>query len=249
MKRCFAGFAVAAILLMPALSAAAPALKFTPLKGGVYLVEDNAYLRENSVVYIGKDHVTVVGATITPQTAEALVREIQKVTSLPITEVVDTNHDPDRFGGNAYFKKIGAKIISTALTRDLMEKEGAAQIKKTQAFVRDYPDVPVVLPDTIYPGNFELQGGAIQALYLGPSHSPDDIFVWFPDEKILYGGCALKPQLGNMDGADLVEYSRTLQRLKDLHLPIDIVIAGHYDAIQKAGLIDRFLEMLAQYKK
>jgi metallo-beta-lactamase class B len=52
-----------------------------------------------------------------------------------------------------------------------------------------------------------------------------------------------------MDGADLVEYPRTLQNLKDLHLPIDIIIAGHYDAIQKADLVDCFLEMLARYKK
>lgn len=249
MKRCFASFAMAAILLAPAFSVTAPVLKFTPLKGGVYLVEDDTYLHENSVVYIGKGYVTVVGATMTPQTAEALVREIQKVTPLPITEVVDTNHDPDRFGGNAYFKKIGAKIISTVLTRDLLEKEGAAQIKKTQVFVRDYPNVPIILPDTTYPGNFELQGGAIQALYLGPSHKPDDIFVWFPKEGILYGGCALKPHLGNMDGADLVEYPRTLQNLKELHLPIDIIIAGHYDAIQKADLIDSFLDMLTWYKK
>lgn len=224
-------------------------LKLTLLKGNVYLVEDRVYLQENSLVYIGRNHVTVVGATMSPQTAEMLAAEIRKVTSLPITEVVDTNHDPDRFGGNAYFKQLGAKIISTTLTRDLLEKEGKDVIRQTQAFLPNYPTVPIVLPDTTYPGSFDLQDGAVRALYLGPSHKPDDIFVWFPTEKVLYGGCAIKPQLGNMDGADLVEYPKTLQKLKDLHLPIDIIVSGHYSAIHKADLIDRYLEMLAQYKK
>jgi metallo-beta-lactamase class B len=249
MKRALFVFVAMVLLLAPVLSGADPLLKLIPLKGSVYLVEDSFYAKENSVVYIGRDHVTLVGATMTPHTAEVLVDEIRKVTSLPITEVINTNHDPDRFGGNAYFKQIGAKIISTSLTRDLMQKEGEALIKQTQAFVHDYPSVPVVLPDTTYPGSFDLQNGAVRALYLGPSHKPDDIFVWFPNERILYGGCALKPQLGNMDGADLVEYPKTLQKLKDLHLPIEIIVAGHYSSLHNADLIDRYMEMLAQYKK
>jgi metallo-beta-lactamase class B len=244
-------FVFTAIVLLSASihSKADPLLKLIPLKGSVYLVEDSFYVKENSVVYIGRDHVTVVGSTMTPHTAEVLVLEIRKVTLLPITEVINTNHDPDRFGGNAYFKQIGAKIISTTLTRDLLQKEGAALIKQTQASVHDYPEVPIVLPDTTYPGSFDLQNGAIHALYLGPSHKPDDIFIWFPNEKILYGGCALKPQLGNLDGADLVEYPKTLQKLKDLHLPIEMIVAGHYSALNHADLIDRYMELLAQYKQ
>jgi metallo-beta-lactamase class B len=249
MKECFALFVAFVSLLAPWSSRAESLLKLTPLKGRVYLVEDRVYLQENSLVYIGRNHVTVVGATMSPQTAEMLVAEIRKVTSLPITEVVDTNHDPDRFGGNAYFKEIGAKIISTRLTRDHLEKEGQDVIRQTQAFLPSYPSVPIVLPDTTYPDSFELQNGAVRALYLGPSHKPDDIFVWFPKEKVLYGGCVIKPQLGNMDGADLIEYPKTLQKLKDLHLPIGIIVSGHYSAVHKADLIDRYMEMLAQYKK
>lgn len=249
MKEHFAIFVTITALLLPATSLAESLLTLTPLKGSVYLVEDRVYAQENSLVYIGANHVTVVGATMTPQTAEMLATEIRKVTALPITEVIDTNHDPDRFGGNAYFKQIGAKIISTSLTRELLQKEGEALIKQTQAFLPKYPNVPIVLPDTTYPGSFEVQNGAVRALYLGPSHKADDIFVWFPKEKVLYGGCALKPQLGNLDGADLVEYPKTLQKLKDLHLPIDIIVSGHYSAVHKSDLIDRYMEMLAQYKK
>lgn len=94
----------------------------TPLRGHLYVVEDNLYLKENSMVYVGDSFVTVVGATWTPETAKLLVAEIKKVTPKLVTEVIDTNYHPDRAGGNAYFKGIGAKIISTKLTSDLLMK-------------------------------------------------------------------------------------------------------------------------------
>jgi metallo-beta-lactamase class B len=93
--------------------------------------------------------------------------------------------------------------------------------------------------------DFSLQNGAIRGFWLGASHKPDDIFVWFPQEHVLYGGCILKPQLGNMAGADLAEYPRTLQRLKAMQLPIETIVVGHYAAIQGPELIDRFLTLLA----
>lgn len=74
------------------------------------------------MVYVGDNFVTVIGATWAPETARLLAAEIKKVTPKPITEVIDTNYHPDRAGGNAYFKSIGAKIISTKLTSDLLTK-------------------------------------------------------------------------------------------------------------------------------
>src|ERR1700675_1026940 len=97
--------------------AESPRVVLTPLRGHVYVAEDYFYSKENSVVYVGESSVTVVGATWTPETAKLLATEIAKITQKPITEVIDTNYHPDRAGGNAYFKSVGAKIISTKLTR------------------------------------------------------------------------------------------------------------------------------------
>lgn len=234
------------LFAVPAL--AAPSLKLVPLKPNLYVVEDTYYAAENSMVYVGRDHVTVIGATWSPATAELLLAEIKKITPKPVTEVVLQNHDLDRTGGNATFRKIGAKLIAIAATRDLLAKEGVQQIADTRKFAPDYPDVPIVLPDTIVGNDFTLQDGAIRGLWLGASHKPDDIFVWFPNEKVLYGGCALKPALGNLNGADLVEYPKTLNKLKALNLPIEIVVAGHMAPVHGPELIDTYLSLLAAYK-
>ena len=110
--------------------------------------------------------------------------------------------------------------------------------------IDEYPDVPLALPDTAYPGDFELQGGRIRGIYLGPSHAPDDIFVYFPEDKVLYGGCVLKERLGNLAQADLVEYPKTLRRLKQLDLGYTTIIAGHWSAVHGPELVDQYLQLL-----
>ena len=101
-------------LFSAALFAENPTLTLTHLRGNVYVVEDNYPLSdENSAVYIGDKFVTVIGATWTPETARLLTNEVAKITRKPIKEVIDTNYNLDRAGGNAYFKVVACPAIAT----------------------------------------------------------------------------------------------------------------------------------------
>jgi metallo-beta-lactamase class B len=225
--------------------AAPPAITLSHLRGNVYVVvEDYPLSDENSAVCVGRDSVTVIGATFTPESAQQLATEIAKVTPKPIKEVIDTNYNLDRAGGNAYFRSIGARIVSTDLTRALLEREWSGMVESARERYAEYPAGPVTLPDRTYPGDFELQGGRVRGIYLGPSHSPDDIFVYFPKEKVLYGGCILKEQLGNLALASLVEYPKTLKKLKGLNLGYTTIIAGHWSPIHGPELVDQYLQLL-----
>jgi metallo-beta-lactamase class B len=221
-------------------------LTLTHLRGHVYVVQEDYPLSdENAAVYIGKEFVTVVGATWTPESARILAGEIAKVTSKPIKEVIDTNYNLDRAGGNAYFKVIGARIISTGLTRELLQRDWDKMVADAKKRYPEYPSTPLTLPDITYPGDFELQGGGVRGIYLGPSHALDDIFVYFPEEKVLYGGCVLKEQLGNLSLADRVEYPKTLRKLQRLNLGYTTIIAGHWSPIHGPELVDQYLQLLA----
>ena len=236
---------VAIGLLASQAVAESPKLVLTPLRGNVYVAEDYFCAKENSAVYVGDSSVTVIGATWTPETARLLAAEIGKVTPKPITEVIDTNYHPDRAGGNAYFKSIGAKIVSTKMTSDLLKARWDKIIRDVQKGFPSYPSLPLVLPDQTFAGDFELQNGAVKAIYLGQSHTPDGIFVFFPKEKVLYGNCILKEQLGNLDSANVTEYPKTLQKLKQLNLGFTTIIAGHWSPIHGPELIDHYLALLA----
>ncbi len=235
----------AVLALSFAIARGAPSqLLLSHLAGPIYIVEDSYYSKENSVVYVGAGSVTVVGATWTPETAKLLAGEVGKITSKPIAEVIDTNYHPDRAGGNAYWKSIGAKIISTRMTCNLLEHEWTNVVDWTRSGLPGYPRLPLVLPTVTYPGDFELQQGRVRAFYLGPSHTPDGIFVYFPREKVLYGGCILKEQIGNLTFANLAEYPKTLRKLERLNLDIKTIIAGHWSPVHGPELIQQYLELL-----
>jgi len=227
-----------------ALAADQKSLELTHVRGGVYVVEDRYYYKENSVVYVGRDHVTVVGATWTPETARELSDRIREVTPKPIKEVINANYHTDRAGGNAFWLSIGAEIVATRMTADAMRAGWNEVVAFTREGIPSYPQLPLVMPSRVFKGDFELQDGRVQAMYLGASHTQDGIFVYFPEEKILYGNCILKQDLGNLKYADLSEYPKTLEKLKALHLDFDTVVAGHQDALHQPSLIDHYQSLL-----
>lgn len=223
-------------------------LMLSHLKGPIYIVEDKEYVQENSLVFIGENAITIIGATWTPKTAEQLDVAIKKISLKPIREVINTNYHTDRAGGNSYWKKIGAKIVSTQKTYDLQKKGWGDIVNFTRLGFDSYPNLEVSLPDLVFPGDFDLQEGNVRAFYLGPAHTPDGIFVYFPREKVLYGNCILKEKLGNLTFADLVEYPKTLKKLKVLiqagNLEVNTIIAGHNSPIHGADLIDHYLKLI-----
>lgn len=243
-SRSFLTVAIWIVCSFQSTASAAQAMVLKHVRDGVYVAEDTFFYQENSVVYVGDHHVTVIGATWTPDTAKALAEQIQWITSKPVLEVINTNYHPDRAGGNAYWRSIGAKIISSERTTAMMKKGWQEVVQTTRKSFPTYPDLPLVLPDQILPDDFSLQQGAIQSIYLGPSHTVDGIFVYFPKERVLYGNCILKTELGNLQYANLEQYPLTLGKLKALNLQMDTIIAGHQQPMHGPDLVDHYLALL-----
>lgn len=227
--------------LIPSLGAQ---VELERVSDSIYVCEDHFYARENSLVVIGADAVTVIGATWTPTTAKALHERIAEITDKPVREVVNTNYHPDRAGGNGYWKKLGCSIHATRRTAARMESDWTEICEWTQRSFPGFPTLPCVLPTEVHDGDFDLQDGCIRVFHLGPSHTDDGVFVYLPKAKLLFGGCILKPFLGNLEHANLAEYPRTLLKLKELHLAIDTIVAGHGSSLHGAELIDTYLKLL-----
>jgi metallo-beta-lactamase class B len=221
-----------------------PGVSMYPLIGSIYVAEDSHYAKTNYLVHIGTSSVTVIGAAWSPDTAEMLTQEIRKVTDKPVDDVILPDHDPEYAGGSSYWKGIGANIISTELTEQVLKRDWAKAVDFTRKYFPTYPRVPLVLPTTIYKTDFTLENGNMHGFYLGPSHNADDIFVYFPKEKVLCAGSILKERLGNLAFANLAEYPKTLQKLQQLHLNIDRIVSGHWSAVHGPELIDQYLTML-----
>jgi metallo-beta-lactamase class B len=191
----------------------------------------------------------VIGAGWSPETAELLAHEIRKVSDNPIKDIILPDHDPEYTGGNAYWKRMGANIISTELTEEVLKRDWTKAGDFTRKYFPTYPDLSLVLPTKTYKSDFTLENGAIHGFYIGPSHNEDDVFVYFPNEKVLYAGSILKEHLGNLAFANLEEYPKTLAKLRQLGLQIDKIISGHWSAVHGPELIDQYLALLKKHSK
>ncbi|MEI7587754.1 MAG: subclass B1 metallo-beta-lactamase, partial [Runella sp.] len=64
-------------------------------------------------------------------------------------------------------------------------------------------------------------------------HTVDNIVVWFPNEKVLYGGCLVKcmeaEDLGYIKEANLKAWPKTIRRLQKRYKNPRFIIPGHGD--------------------
>ncbi|MEQ8416967.1 MAG: subclass B1 metallo-beta-lactamase [Imperialibacter sp.] len=169
----------------------------------------------NAVIFVGKDSVVVIdtpwGNDQTIQLLDWIDREIKK----PVASFVITHFHDDRIGGIAVLKERGIPAVSSELTAKLAVENGIAM-----------PDVLFKNDTTI-----ALAGGKIEVFYPGAGHSPDNVVVYFPSEKLLYGGCFLKDasttSLGNLGDADVAAWPVSLEKMKKRFPKPKMVIPGH----------------------
>ncbi len=89
------------------------------------------------------------------------------------------------------------------------------------------------LPKQIFSNSltFDFYGETVKCIYAGPGHTIDNISVYFPKSKILFGGCMLKSLnskgLGNTADAVVNEWDKSVEKLISLCGDAKIVIPGH----------------------
>ncbi len=144
---------------------------------------------------------------------------------------ISTHSHADRTAGLAYFRAKGIKTYATRQTDELCRQNGE---KRATCLMNK---------DTVFTvGQYHFQ-----TYYGGSGHTPDNIVIWFPREKILYGGCLIKSveadNLGNMADADINQWGTTLRNIQ-LHCKNpEFIIPGHQDWSSNKSL-DHTLDMV-----
>ena len=88
-------------------------------------------------------------------------------------------------------------------------------------------------PNIIVESNQIISGGDIdfEIFYPGHGHALDNIVVWIPKYKILYGGCIIKSLesvgVGNTDDANVIEWKESVKKIEVKYDDVKIVVPGH----------------------
>ncbi|HYF81558.1 MAG TPA: subclass B1 metallo-beta-lactamase [Clostridia bacterium] len=123
-------------------------------------------------------------------------------------------HD-DRIGGISALLENRIDVRSTSLTAQLAEKNG---FKKPAPLLDSDPSIKV--------GDV-----SFEVFYPGEGHSSDNIVVWIPQYKVIFGGCLIKAMdskgLGSTTDVNIEQWPISVKKILEKYPDADVVIPGH----------------------
>ncbi|WP_341233583.1 MBL fold metallo-hydrolase [uncultured Sulfitobacter sp.] len=152
---------------------------------------ENAGHNNNLSFIVTGDGVVVINSGGSYQLAKALHDEIKAVTEQPVKLVFNENGQGHAMLGNTYWAEQGVTIIAQTDAAEAFEDEGPGSLRAAQARLKERADGTELTPPTeTFDDTYSVEMGdfRIEALHLGPSHSPGDIVVWLPEQSLVIAG-------------------------------------------------------------
>jgi glyoxylase-like metal-dependent hydrolase (beta-lactamase superfamily II)/rhodanese-related sulfurtransferase len=191
---------------------------------------ENSGHNNNLSFIITSEGVVVVNAGDNYLLADSLHREIRKITDQPVKYVILENGQGHAMLGSNYWQEQGVSVIAHIDTLHEIEEYGADVFYRMLEGRRDKGmGTELTVPDITFEDRYviELGGETIEALHLGPAHSPGDISVWLPRQKLVIAGDIAFHErlLPVMERTDTAGWIETWQAFLDLGA--EKVIPGH----------------------
>ena len=152
---------------------------------------DNTGHNNNLSFVVTDEGVVVVNSGASASLAKALHYEIKRITDKKVVAVINENGQGHAMLGNSYWADIGVEIIAHEDAAHEFEDNGAQILDRMLRYNLDKgAGTKLVKPTLTFSDKYiiELGGQRIEALYLGPAHSPGDILVWLPSAKLVISG-------------------------------------------------------------
>lgn len=222
MRYLLLGILIAISFTQNAAAQSAEKLKISNITGKLYVYTtygtvDSKPYPSNSMYLVTDAGVVLFDTPWDSTQFQPLLDSIQKRHNKKVTMCIVTHFHKDRTAGLDYYARKGIRTYSSWQTRRLSKRnnENQSQFIFTSG-------------DTL----FKVGNQFFTAMYFGEGHTEDNIVIWFPDEKTLYGGCLIKSTeadgLGNTEDANIREWPKTIKGLiKVFGEKANYIIPGH----------------------
>jgi glyoxylase-like metal-dependent hydrolase (beta-lactamase superfamily II) len=185
----------------------------------------------NAAFIVTPQGVVVIDALGSPQLARELLDEIARVTPRPVTHVIVTHYHADHIYGLQPFRARGARIIAQRSAQAYIQSEtAAARLQSSRVDLAPWIDdnTQIVSPDQWVDDATELVVGGLRLMLqpVGPAHTPEDLVVLLPSERVLFAGDMVFrgriPFVGQADSRQWIEALDTLLKMEP-----QVVVPGH----------------------
>lgn len=223
----------------PVQAAEAPAMVPHKVSASAWYVEglsalgspENQNFISNAGFVVTPAGVVVIDALGSPALSKRLVTEIRKITPQPITHVILTHYHADHIYGLQTFKDLGAHIIAHGAAKDYLNSETARlRLQASREELAPWIDAQtrLVPADEWIDGPKELVVGGMhfEITPVGPSHTPEDLAIYLPAEKVLFAGdLVFRSRIPFVGQADSHHWILSLDNL--LKFDAQVIVPGH----------------------
>ncbi|TNF60678.1 MAG: MBL fold metallo-hydrolase [Rhodobacteraceae bacterium] len=152
---------------------------------------ENTGHNNNLSFIVTGEGVVVVNGGAAYVLAKALHDEIRAVTDEPVVMVFNENGQGHAMLGNGYWTEQGVPVIAHEDAAAEFMHNGGMILEGMKGYNRDKAEGTVLTPPTeTFSDEYVVELGdfRIEALYLGPAHSPGDISIWLPRQDLVIAG-------------------------------------------------------------
>jgi len=185
----------------------------------------------NGLLVTAGDGLLLIDTPFTDEQTERLLGWANKQLKRKVVEAIVTHSHNDRLGGIGALLKHGIVARSTPMTYALVD---------TTKYQRPTPSLG---NDTV----LTVGGTRVEVFYPGAGHTRDNIVVWLPAQRVLFGGCLVKADsaesLGYIAEADLASWPGAIGRVIERYPRARLVVPGH-GAVGGQRLLRHTLELL-----
>ncbi|WP_407692539.1 MBL fold metallo-hydrolase [Ramlibacter aquaticus] len=192
----------------------------------------------NAGFVVTRTGVVVIDALGSPALARQLLAQIRRITPLPVTHVILTHYHADHVYGLQAFKAVGAKVIAHRAAQEYLGSETARlrlEASRTELAPWIDGDTHLVVPDEWLDGPRDLEIGGVnfQLRPVGPAHTPEDLAIYLPQEKVLFAGdIVFRNRIPYVGQADSRHWIASLEEI--LRFQAGVIVPGHGPASHDA---------------
>jgi metallo-beta-lactamase class B len=233
----------------------------TEIEKDVFVINHSFPWSSNSLlIFASKSDCVLVNTLCDNHGAKLLIDWIKNNYGEVNLVAVNTGFHVDNLGGNEYLLGKGIAVYGSNLTAKLVAERGQTEKNRLlegfkspdkKKYYDAYKDLTFVPPNRIFDINeglhLKIGDEDVNVFYPGPSHTIDNVVVYFSKRKILFGGCMIKSldskDAGFTADADMQKWPRSVEKVLSIYKDAKIVVPGHGDYGDTA-LIKHTIELL-----